>query len=95
MLSQAPLPPVEVDGVEEWEVEDIVDSITDRRGQGGKQRVKYVVKWKGYDIPTREPANTIWEDVPDLDIGFAELNLKEGGNVTGKACANWIQLNSS
>jgi len=68
--SQAPPPPVEVDGVEEWEVEDIVDSVTDRRGQGGKQRVKYVVKWKGYDIPTREPADTIWEDVPDLVRNF-------------------------
>jgi len=67
---QIPPPPVEVDGVEEWEVEEIVDSITDRRGRGGQPRVKYVVKWKGYDTPTREAADSIWEDVPDLVRNF-------------------------
>lgn len=68
--SQMPPPPVEVDGVEEWEVEEIVDSVTDRRGRGGRPRVKYVVKWKGYDTTTREAADTIWEDVPDLVRNF-------------------------
>lgn len=28
------LPPIEVDGVEEWEVEDILDSRWDKRGRG-------------------------------------------------------------
>ncbi|KYG40360.1 hypothetical protein M433DRAFT_8902 [Acidomyces richmondensis BFW] len=41
----------------------------------------------------RETEGKICSEV-EGDIGFAELNLKEGGNVTGKACANWIQLNS-
>ncbi|KAG0160841.1 hypothetical protein PDIDSM_8372 [Penicillium digitatum] len=50
-----PAPPVEVEGLEEWEVEDILDSRWERRGRGGP-RLKYTVKWIGYDEPTEEPA---------------------------------------
>lgn len=50
-----PPPPVEVDGLEEWEVEEILDSFWERRGRG--RRLKYVVKWVGYELPTEEPAN--------------------------------------
>jgi hypothetical protein len=50
-----PPPPVEVEGLEEWEVEDILDSRWERRGRGGP-RLKYTVKWIGYDDPTEEPA---------------------------------------
>ncbi|KAL9564024.1 hypothetical protein ACKAV7_011798 [Fusarium commune] len=39
-----PPPPIEVEGVEEWEVEDILDSRWDRRGRGGRPRLKYIVK---------------------------------------------------
>ena len=52
---QEPPPPVEVDGLEEWQVEDILDSRWERRGRGGP-RLKYTVKWTGYDDPTEEPA---------------------------------------
>jgi hypothetical protein len=52
---QDPPPPVEVDGVEEWEVEDILDSRWDRRGRG-QPRLKYMVKWAGYNEPTEVPA---------------------------------------
>ncbi|KAG0155432.1 hypothetical protein PDIDSM_1009 [Penicillium digitatum] len=38
-----PAPPVEVKGLEEWEVEDILDSRWERRGRGGP-RLKYTVK---------------------------------------------------
>ncbi|KAG0153386.1 hypothetical protein PDIDSM_5239 [Penicillium digitatum] len=44
-----------VEGLEEWEVEDILDSRWERRGRGGP-RLKYTVKWIGYDEPTEEPA---------------------------------------
>ena len=66
----APPPAVEVDGHEQFEVEDIVDSKTDRRGCGGKSRLRYAVKWVGYDDPTFEPAELVWEDVPELARNF-------------------------
>ncbi|ODM16165.1 hypothetical protein SI65_08599 [Aspergillus cristatus] len=52
---QEPPPPVEVDGLEEWQVEDILDSRWERRGRRGPH-LKYTVKWTGYDDPTEEPA---------------------------------------
>jgi hypothetical protein len=54
--SSEPPPPVEVDGLKEWEVEEILDSRWERRGRGGP-RLKYTVKWVGYDEPTEEPAD--------------------------------------
>jgi hypothetical protein len=50
-----PPPPIEVKGLEEYEVESILDSRWERRGRGGP-RLKYTVKWTGYDDPTEEPA---------------------------------------
>jgi hypothetical protein len=50
-----PPPPVEAEGIEEWQVEDILDSRWEYRGRGGP-RLKYTVKWAGYDDPTEEPA---------------------------------------
>ena len=56
---QEPPPPVEIEGVEEWEVQDILDSRWDRRGRGGQPRLKYTVKWAGYDEPTEVPADHV------------------------------------
>jgi len=53
---QPPPPPVDVEGTEEWEVQDILDSRLDRRGRGGRPRLRYTVKWTGYDDPTEVPA---------------------------------------
>jgi hypothetical protein len=53
---QDPPPLVEVDGVEEFEVEEVLDSRLDRRGRG-RPRLKYTVKWTGYDQPTEVPAD--------------------------------------
>jgi hypothetical protein len=53
---QDPPPPVEVDGVEEFEVEEVLDSRLDRRGRG-RPRLKYTVKWTGYDQPTEVPVD--------------------------------------
>jgi hypothetical protein len=41
----APPPPVVVDGKEEWTVDDILDAKQFGRGK----RLKYRVKWSGYD----------------------------------------------
>lgn len=49
--SQTSPPLVEVGGVEEWEVEEIFDSIIDRWGRGVQPRVKYVVVTRGFATP--------------------------------------------
>lgn len=48
-------PPIEVEGHEEFEVQEILDSRWERRGRGAP-RLKYLVRWTGYDDPTEEPA---------------------------------------
>ena len=58
-------PPVEVDGQEEFEVEEVVDS---RKGRGGK--IFYKVKWKGYG-----PHEMTWE--PTENVTNAEKAVKE------------------
>ncbi|OBS16093.1 hypothetical protein FPOA_27763 [Fusarium poae] len=64
-----PPPPVEAEGVEEWEVEDIVDSRWDRRGRGGPPRLKYTVKWAGYADPTEVPAAYV-ENAAEIVANF-------------------------
>lgn len=49
-----PAPPaVEIDGVEEYEVEEILDSRFDRRRRPGEE-ILYTVKWVGHSDPTIE-----------------------------------------
>ena len=50
-----PVLPVVVDGEEEWELEEILDS---RRTQ---RRLQYLVKWQGYAEPTWEPEEYLAE----------------------------------
>jgi hypothetical protein len=45
-----------VNGVEEWEVEKVINSRWDRRGRGGRPNLKYTVKWTGYDEPMESSA---------------------------------------
>jgi glycosylphosphatidylinositol phospholipase D len=47
--------PVIVEGEEEWEVEEILDS---RRMRG---RLQYLVKWRGFVDPTWEPEENLTE----------------------------------
>jgi len=57
---QAPPPPIVIDGEEEWEVEEILDSCWHRR------RFQFLVKWKGF---SRE--HNSWEvasNVKALDL---------------------------
>jgi hypothetical protein len=51
-----PPPPVEVDGEEEYHVDEILDS----RVFGRWKKLQYLVKWTGYDQPT-------WEAAQDVD----------------------------
>jgi Chromo (CHRromatin Organisation MOdifier) domain len=59
VIKQSP-PPVIVDGTEQYEVEEILNS---RKYRG---HIQYLIKWK--DFPTEdnswEPASVIHEDVP-------------------------------
>lgn len=65
---QPPPPPIEVEGLEEWEVEDIVDSRWERRGRGGP-RLRYTVKWAGYDEVTEVPADHL-ENAQEVMLNF-------------------------
>lgn len=65
---QPPPPPIEVEGLEEWEVEDIVDSRWERRGRGGP-RLRYTVKWVGYDNVTDVPADYL-ENAQETVLNF-------------------------
>lgn len=51
----APPPPIEAEGIEEWEVEEVLDSRWIKKGRG-QPKLHYTVKWVGYDDPTEEPA---------------------------------------
>ena len=48
-----PAPPVDVDGEEEWDVTDVLDSRMFR------QQLQYLIKWTGYNNPTWEPAESV------------------------------------
>ena len=48
-----------------------VQSITDKRVKDGK--VEYCVKWKGYDAPTWEPADTMTEDAPKVVKSYEDF----------------------
>ena len=68
-----PPPPVEVDDEpEEYFVEAILDSKLDR----GK--LKYYVKWIGYDQPTWEPANDSINELTAVDSFHALYPTKPG-----------------
>ena len=56
--------PLQVDGEDEWEVEEIVAEEVRRRGRGHK--LYYEVKWKGFHRTTLEPAELL-EDVEAVD----------------------------
>lgn len=65
--TQPPPPPVEIDGIEEFEVEEILDSRFDLRARPGTE-LKYTVKWAGFSDTTEE-----WEE----DLENAAEMVKE------------------
>jgi hypothetical protein len=56
---QLPPPPVEIEGEEDWEVEDILDS-RKRRG-----RFEYLVRYTGYDEASWQPLSDL-EHSPNI-----------------------------
>ena len=52
---QAPQPPIEIDGEEEFEVSEILDSCII------KKKLEYLVHWQGYEVSERT-----WEPVANL-----------------------------
>ena len=67
---QPPPPPVEIEGVEEYEVEEILDSRFDRRRRPGHEII-YTVKWVGYSQPTDEPEDNL-ENAADTVADYHE-----------------------
>ncbi len=57
-----PQPPVEVDGEEEWEVEEVLDS------QVKNRKLEYFVKWKGWPISEQS-----WQPVENLENAPEEV----------------------
>jgi len=53
-----PPPAVEVEGFDEYEIDELLDCRLERRGRG-KPSLKYLVKWSGYNDPTWEPERYI------------------------------------
>ena len=52
---QAPPPPIEIDGEEEFEVSEILDSRINRK------KLEYLVYWQGYKVSERT-----WEPIANL-----------------------------
>jgi hypothetical protein len=88
---QDPPPPVEVDEVEEWEVEDILDSRWDRCGRGQPQ-LKYMVKWAGYDEPTEVPTHHL-ENAQEIVNNF-QVGLQEWVTILAGVCTDGTVLPS-
>jgi hypothetical protein len=65
---QPPPPPIEVEGIEQFEVEEIVDSYWDRRSKKNP-RLYYTVKWTGHVDHTSEPAEYL-ENAAELVRNF-------------------------
>ena len=72
----APSPPVEVEGEEEWEVEDIIDSRFFRR------RLQYLVKWAGWDSPNWTEAKDVTHE-DELVKDYHRLRPNKPGGPRG------------
>lgn len=68
---------IEIDGNQEWEVEEIREKRIKRRGRG--QRAELLVKWAGYARPTWEPYDAL-QDTIALDV-FEDRQRREEGVV--------------
>ena len=66
-----PPPPIEVDGEEEWEVSEVLDSKMFRR------RLKYLIRWTRYDEATWEPAESV-NGLRAIDLFHEKYPLKPG-----------------
>ncbi|KAB2107503.1 hypothetical protein AG0111_0g3610 [Alternaria gaisen] len=68
--------PLQVDGEDEWEIEDIVAEEVRRRGRGRK--LYYEVKWKGFHQTTLEPAELL-KDAEAVDRWEAFTEAERDG----------------
>ena len=77
-LDDAEPEPIEIEGEEEYLVEEIVEE------RKRRNRKEYLVKWLGYQEPTWEPQENV-EDTEALDIWEEKERhqLKKGGTVKG------------
>jgi len=66
-----PPPPVEVEGEEEWQVQDVLDC------KFVRNRLRYLVKWEGYNETRWEPAESISE-LKAVDDFHKRYPLKPG-----------------
>ena len=72
---QPPPPPVEVNGDVEYEVEAILDHKIDRRFSA-EERLRYLVKWLGYDDTTWEGPSNLQNATEILEAYRRKYNLE-------------------
>src|SRR5215212_706513 len=66
-----PPPPVVVEGEQEWQVDEVLDSRIRRR------RLEYLVKWTGYDEPDWRPARDV-NGLAAIDVFHRQYPDKPG-----------------
>ena len=66
-----PPPPVDVEGEEEWQVQEVLNS------KFVRNRLRYLVKWEGYHETTGEPAESSNKLKP-VDLFHERYPLKPG-----------------
>ena len=72
---QPPPPPVEVDGEEEYEIDEIVDSVL-RKIQGGRTKLYYKIKWLGYEGTPEEYQWIVATDLEHAQEAVADFHAR-------------------
>ena len=71
-------PPIQVDGEDEWEVQEILCARTKKRGRGSVREA--LVRWTGYADPTWEPIESL-SDVEALEryiVRYGPIETADG-----------------
>ncbi len=95
-----PLPPIEVDGKQEYEMENILDSNTSNHqlqylviSMGMMWVNTFVNQWKTYQMPWKGFMNFINDIQTNVNSLLMEFIVRRGGDVTNANAIGFIHLN--